>query len=426
MKTKNPTILIYCVAAIISSLALNAQTQQTNKKPVTPETTNTTGKIDADARAVLDKVETAYADLNTVEFAGQITVNIDVPGDLQKTNQQFSSSFEAPNKFRHKSNDGLVVGSTGEKTYIFNEKVNSYVWLDSSEEKLPMRDLPQMIPQILQSQNPALLFTLSAGPVTEVAETFGAVKKTKNVVIGNKSYLGLEFTSQEDQGRINMAVDPDTHLVRQFIFDFKPALQQSGATNVRSATVSVDYATIKTGTKFTEDYFAWTPPKGAFDLREPAGAQRPNRNNERMKGRAASHFTLDTIEGKRISTSDFDGQVVVLEFWATWCPPCVESLAQLSTMRHDLGGNGVKVFAINVEEDKDRVQTFVELKKINLPVLLDERGAVAKKYNVNAIPQTVVIGKDGRIKQVLSGLGDDTHEKVREAVAAAQREIPKG
>ena len=74
------------------------------------------------------------------------------------------------------------------------------------------------------------------------------------------------------------------------------------------------------------------------------------------------------------------------------------------------------MFAVNVQEDQSKVQAFLKSKKIDVPVLLDSEGEVAQKYNVVSIPQTVIIGKDGTVKEVFVGLGDDGFEAIRKQV----------
>ncbi len=79
--------------------------------------------------------------------------------------------------------------------------------------------------------------------------------------------------------------------------------------------------------------------------------------------------------------------------------------------------DGVKVFAVNLGEDKAKIEAFLKSKRVAVPVLLDAQGEVARKYNVVSIPQTVVIGKDGTVKNVFIGLGENSFEQIRKQVA---------
>jgi thiol-disulfide isomerase/thioredoxin/outer membrane lipoprotein-sorting protein len=407
--------LAFCLACIPF-----ASDAQTNSVATAPEAK---AKFNPEAQALLEQVEKAYDDLKSVEMSGEVSVNIDVDGELEKTNQQFASSFEAPNKFRHETKGGFTLGSTGERVYVFNERANSYLWLDPFGKKGSVRELPAVIPQVLQTQNPSLLFALTTNPVQEVMLTFDQAEKGVDVKLEGKSFPVVEMTSSSDGGRLKILVDPDTHLIRQFTVDFKFALEQSGAQEVKNASVVVDYAMVKVDPRMSTNYFAWNPPAEAFNMRESAGAQRPEKPaGTSLENKTAPDFILPSLNGERVSLRSLKGSVVVLDFWATWCPPCVKSLPKLAEMDKAEPDDEVKFFAINLQEDKDKVETFLQVKHIEIPVLLDEAGDVSQRYQVRSIPQTVVIGKDGKVKKVLVGVGPNTEEDLQKAIDAAQKQ----
>jgi thiol-disulfide isomerase/thioredoxin len=98
---------------------------------------------------------------------------------------------------------------------------------------------------------------------------------------------------------------------------------------------------------------------------------------------------------------------VIVDFWATWCGPCMQSLPHLDQLYKDQSANGLKAFAVDLQEDKDKVKAVADKQGWSLPVLLDSDGAVAGTYKADAIPETVVIGKDGLIKQIFVGSGHE-------------------
>ena len=126
-----------------------------------------------------------------------------------------------------------------------------------------------------------------------------------------------------------------------------------------------------------------------------------------LEGKPAPNFKLTALDGSTVSMSDLKGHVTVLDFWATWCGPCVASLPLLDQTNTDLAGKDVKIYAINAAEPKATVEKFMTSKKLTLPVLLDSDGATGTKYMANAIPETVVIGKDGVVKKVFIGFSGD-------------------
>lgn len=105
---------------------------------------------------------------------------------------------------------------------------------------------------------------------------------------------------------------------------------------------------------------------------------------------------LQDIQGRRWTSDQLKGRVVVLNFWATWCAPCKEELPSLQAL-HDAVDPPV-VIGINVKEPEGRVRTFLNHAQLNLPVVLDGRGELARQWGVRIYPTTVVLGPDGRAR----------------------------
>jgi peroxiredoxin len=123
-------------------------------------------------------------------------------------------------------------------------------------------------------------------------------------------------------------------------------------------------------------------------------------------GKPAPDFELELLGGERFHLSDHKGKTVVVEFWATWCGPCLQSIPHVAQVHHDSAASGVKVVAVNLEEGPDEIQKVLKRLKLELPVALDRDGAVAGKYGVSAIPQTVIIDPQGKvIRHFVGGSG---------------------
>ncbi len=131
-------------------------------------------------------------------------------------------------------------------------------------------------------------------------------------------------------------------------------------------------------------------------------------------GQQAPAFELETIEGETVALSDYAGEQVVLNFWASWCPPCREELPELIEFGEE---TGIPVLGVNVTKNERRgkadVEAFLTEVPVSFPVLLDEAGVVEKTYRVVALPTTYVIGTDGRItaKQIGPVDFDWLHDK---------------
>ena len=106
---------------------------------------------------------------------------------------------------------------------------------------------------------------------------------------------------------------------------------------------------------------------------------------------------LNTISGDPYSADKFQGKVTIVNFWATWCPPCVEEIPSLNRLRDIMHGKAFELVSINYAETPEHVSAFMQRVSVKFPVLMDLDGKVSQQWNVIAYPSTFVIGKDGRI-----------------------------
>ena len=150
-------------------------------------------------------------------------------------------------------------------------------------------------------------------------------------------------------------------------------------------------------------------------------AQEPSANEaaQALIGKVAADFKLDLLGGGQAKLADHKGKdVVIIDFWATWCPPCVAELPQIAEVAKARADKGLVFYAVNEEEDATDVKRFLEEKKLtDVKVALDKEGEVAKAYLVDPLPQTVIIGRDGVVKTVLIGI--KSKEDFAKAVDAA-------
>jgi len=122
----------------------------------------------------------------------------------------------------------------------------------------------------------------------------------------------------------------------------------------------------------------------------------------------APDFTLQDISGRNISLSDYKGKVVLLEFWATWCPPCNASVPALVELTRKYEQKDFIVIGVSIDSDSDaseKVRKFSSSHNINFPVLLANE-TTAKIYNVISIPTSFLIGKDGKIADIYKGYSE--------------------
>jgi len=133
-------------------------------------------------------------------------------------------------------------------------------------------------------------------------------------------------------------------------------------------------------------------------------------------------FELGDLDARPVRLADFRGRVVLLNFWATWCPPCRKELPALEEVARAFAAEGLTVLTVSVREPADTVRTFVQEVGLGLPVLLDDDGVVSDRYGVLAIPTTVVVDRRGRAVGRIIGYRDWVGAQAQEYLRAVLRE----
>ena len=122
-----------------------------------------------------------------------------------------------------------------------------------------------------------------------------------------------------------------------------------------------------------------------------------------LQGHPAPDFTLQTLDGATLSLSDLQGQAVVLNFWATWCPPCRAEMPELQAAYEDFGPGGLVVLGVNQGEEQAAVQAYLDELNLTFPVVLDTQFEASEIYQVNSLPTTFFIDRDGVIREIVVG-----------------------
>jgi thiol-disulfide isomerase/thioredoxin len=122
-----------------------------------------------------------------------------------------------------------------------------------------------------------------------------------------------------------------------------------------------------------------------------------------LVGKPAPPIDLDMLDGKKFRLADYQGKVLILDFWASWCGPCLQTMPQVDAVAREFADRGVRLVGINLEEPPERVKSALERLKLEMPVALDRNGRVAERYGATAIPQTVIIDGEGNVVRLFVG-----------------------
>ena len=145
--------------------------------------------------------------------------------------------------------------------------------------------------------------------------------------------------------------------------------------------------------------------------------------SQAVEGSTAPDFTLKDLNGKEVRLSDLRGKIVVLNFWATWCPPCREEVPSLMRLNQAMAGKQFQMLAVSQDEGgKEAVEAYFKKSSNSLPALIDSDQKVGKRYGLTGVPETFIIDKNGIIlKKIVGGLDWSSPEIVRDLTDAAMR-----
>jgi cytochrome c biogenesis protein CcmG, thiol:disulfide interchange protein DsbE len=141
----------------------------------------------------------------------------------------------------------------------------------------------------------------------------------------------------------------------------------------------------------------------------------PGERRITLTGSRAANFSLKTLEGEPVALEQTRGKVVVLDFWATWCPPCREELPYVEKLRTEFAEQ-VQFFGIN-DEESGTVKDFVRKHAYGMAVLMDGKRQVHRQYGVSSIPTMLIIDRQGVIREHF--IGSRSEAKLRQAIQAA-------
>jgi cytochrome c biogenesis protein CcmG, thiol:disulfide interchange protein DsbE len=122
------------------------------------------------------------------------------------------------------------------------------------------------------------------------------------------------------------------------------------------------------------------------------------------EGQSAPDFSLETLDGDKVSLSDYRGQIVLINFWATWCAPCRAEIPAIEAVLEARQDEPFVVLGVNYQESRDRIRPFVDELSMTYPVLLDETGRVMQTYRAPGLPMSILLDENGVIQHRHAGL----------------------
>ena len=141
-----------------------------------------------------------------------------------------------------------------------------------------------------------------------------------------------------------------------------------------------------------------------------------------MEGQVAPDFALKSTTGENLRLSEYRGDVVMINFWATWCGPCRQEMPLLDELYARYHRVGFNLLGVNIDDDITRALRMVEELDLHFPVVFDTRKEVSRLYNVEAMPATILVDREGKIRHVHHGYKPGYEDKYLDQIRALLRE----
>ncbi len=349
----------------------------------------------------------------------QITVTITQAIVGKKTFVDTTKStlaMERPNKFAFH----LLESLDGKMAHVSDGKT-VWTYIDPLKQFTTM-DAPPLLDQLLMTQTPGLLPLMQAGFAMDLFRRDPHKAMVSGVqvlkVVGSEKLDGVECAHIHGE---EPAMDwdawfekGDKPVLRRFIYSplkgILAKVPEAEKAQLAGATflLVVDFADWKVNEPLPAATFAYEPPKDAEPVEQfhDTPGERMEAPAEKLKGTVAPDFTGPLLAGGKLKLSDHIGkEIIILNFWATWCGPCVVEMPELAELAAAYKEKGVVLYTINAGEDDADVKDFLKSKKLDINVVMQPELEIAALYKVQGLPQTVIIGKDGKISFVIVGGG---------------------
>jgi peroxiredoxin/outer membrane lipoprotein-sorting protein len=356
------------------------------------------------ARQVLDNVASSYSNLTAVHMIAERSETTYPAGHPQTvlsecelahaTGGRYFARLKQPQQQALAVSDGTNIWLALDSKKQWSSVSAASLVEDSDEEhdaKLASTNLHDSLESIMLSRFLALAKTMQDPVMT----------KQQDFDLGREKVRCYSIRAHTSGTEVELLVDRQRFMVLQY--------QEKGTSPDGQTEIAVKLKLVELNAEVGDSLFHFQPDPGWTEVGTLAAASDPIRPGER-----AADFALKTLNGESVALQSLRGNVVVLDFWATWCMPCRVELPAIEKIRAEFGGD-VRFYGVT-DESPETVKKFIEEHRYEMPVLLDSNRGMRRRYGVHKIPALFVIGRDGVVRRQF--IGTQNELELRKAIGS--------
>jgi thiol-disulfide isomerase/thioredoxin/outer membrane lipoprotein-sorting protein len=396
--------------------------------------------IEPEARAVLERVAKTYQALPAYADHGSFKFSLKVNDEVQEQSTSLTLAFVRPDKLCFET-DGVRLVSDGEHLVTTRAALKKYMSQEAPKAITPAAVLGGPLGAMLGGSPAAapvlVVLEMLTGetPVESLTENAESVALEADRELDGKTLKSVLILQPQGSG-YRLLIDPATNLIRRLELTIPAEVLKEKAppgTTLGDPEIAWTSGEIATEPPAAET-FAFNPPADYTEVKAAEAAAPAAAERNALVGQPAPDFQFEVIDGtktKTVTKADLKGKVVLLDFWATWCPPCREELPEIQALAERLAknANAAKVSVVAVSQDRaedgnEAVRKLVEstLNELKVPgllkgpvasVALDPAQSVGDAFGVQGIPTLVLLDPEGVVQAVHVGYKEGIGEELQ-------------
>lgn len=380
-----------------------------------------------DAATITRQVQDAAKQRKSIQYVRVLTGEVTLDGNpvtevnalgrripVQSSVGKQAVALESPGKARIdlQLGGGSLVVSDGESTWTYRSSTKTYTKIAAAQTPEGVAANLAVLDVLGFFSDPKSRKTARAESITIDGTTYDCWVLTSSVKIPAQAGMGGELSD----GVMTSWID------KRLFFEVQEEIAYSVRVAPLQGAVPVEYRSkirqvtreLRVDQPLAADLFAFVPPA---DAREQAPQTAGNRVD--LTGKDAPPFRGVSLDGRAYSLDELKGKAVLLDFWASWCGPCIRSMPTLETLHRDYAAKGLVVLGIDVGETRETVEKFLKSRNIPYPVIMGDEAGIPAAYGVNVFPTFVMIAADGRIVSHQFGLNESTLRTIASSAGLA-------